>query len=359
MPLQSFYRNSIKGVQGACSRLIPVPINFALIARPFTGLKRSLFRAIPTAAGVVILNFMLLQSVPGDAVDALTAEAGSASAETSALLRQQYGLDKSSLAQFGDYLNQLAHLSLGDSPRYGIPVLDVIAQRLPNTLLLMGLALAFSLIVGVTLGVVMALWKGKWPDRVLSSLTFVLYSTPGFWIGLMAIVLFAVKLQWLPSGGDGTIGAELSGFDKFADKLQYAVLPALMLSTFFVAIYARLTKASVLEVLTQDYVRTAHAKGLSGWQVTWGHVLRNALLPLTTVAGTHLGSLLGGAAVAETVFGWPGIGRLTLEAIQAREYKVLLGILLLSSFIVIAANILVDMLQARLDPRIATRTRGR
>jgi peptide/nickel transport system permease protein len=323
-----------------------------------SGFRGPLFRAVPTAVGVIVLNFILLQMVPGDAVDALVAEAGSATAETTALLRQQYGLDKSSLAQFGDYLNQLGHLSLGDSPRYGIPVMDVITQRLPNTLLLMGLALVISLVVGVSLGVVMALWKGKWPDRVLSSIAFVLYSTPGFWIGLMAIVLFAVKLEWLPSGGDGTIGAGLTGVDKFVDKLQYAILPALTLASFFVAIYARLTRASVLEVLTQDYVRTARAKGLSPWRITWRHVLRNALLPLTTVAGAHLGGLLGGAAVAETVFGWPGIGRLTLEAVQAREYKVLLGILLMSSLIVIVANILVDLLHARLDPRIAARSKG-
>lgn len=320
--------------------------------------QSSLFRAIPTAAGVILLNFALLQMVPGDAVDALVAEAGSASAETTALLRQQYGLDKSSWLQFGDYLNQLAHLSLGDSPRYGMPVLDVILQRLPNTLLLMGLALTLSLVAGVVIGVVMALWKGKWPDRVLSSLAFVLYSTPGFWVGLMAIVLFAVKLDWLPSGGDGTVGAGLTGIDKFVDKLHYAILPALTLSSFFIAIYARLTRASVLEVLTHDYVRTAQAKGLSSWQITVRHVLRNALLPLTTVAGTHLAGLLGGAAVAETVFGWPGIGRLTLEAVQAREYKVLLGILLLSSLLVIAANLLIDWLHGRLDPRIADRSRG-
>lgn len=323
-----------------------------------SGFRGPLFRALPTAAGVIVLNFILLQMVPGDAVDALVAEAGSATAETTQLLRQQYGLDKSSLAQFGDYIGQLSQLSLGDSPRYGIPVLEVISQRLPNTLLLMGLALAISVGVGVSLGVIMALWAGKWPDRLLSSVVFVLYSTPGFWIGLMAIVLFAVKLDWLPAGGDGTIGAGLTGIDKWVDKLQYAILPALTLASFFVAIYARLTRASVLDVLTQDYVRTARAKGLSPWRITWRHVLRNALLPLTTVAGAHLGGLLGGAAVAETVFGWPGIGRLTLEAVQAREYKVLLGILLMSSFIVIIANLLVDWLHMRLDPRIAARLKG-
>ncbi len=316
-------------------------------------------RALPTVLGVIVLNFILLHAVPGDAVDALVAEAGSANEQTTALLRQQYGLDKPLLTQFTDYLVQLAHLNLGDSPRYGLPVLDVITQRLPNTLLLMGLALAGSLLVGVLLGTTMALWAGRWPDRVLSSLAFVLYSTPGFWIGLMAIVLFAVKLDWLPSGGDGTLGAGLTGWAWFTDKLRHALLPALTLATFFVALYARLVKASVLQVLSLDYVRTAHAKGLSPGWITLRHILRNALLPLTTVLGTHIGGLLGGAAVVETVFGWPGIGRLALEAVQAREHRVLLGILLLSSLLVIAANVLVDLLHARLDPRLATRLRER
>lgn len=322
-------------------------------------LHKPLTRALPTALGVIVLNFILLQWVPGDAVDALVAEAGSATAETTALLREQYGLDKPPLHQFGDYVGHLLQFSLGYSPRYGMPVLDVIGSRLPNTLLLMGLGLSISLILGVGIGVIMALWAGKWPDRLFSAIAFLLYSTPGFWIGLMAIVLFAVHLNWLPSGGDGTIGADLQGVDRILDKLKHALLPAATLATFFIAVYARLTRAAILDVLTQDYVRTARAKGLSRWRVTVRHVLRNALLPLTTVAGAHLGGLLGGAAVTETIFGWPGIGRLTLEAVQAREYKVLLGILLLSSFIVIIANILVDLLHARLDPRIDSRSKDK
>ncbi len=317
-----------------------------------TGLRRSLLRALPTALGVVLLNFVLLQMVPGDAVDALVAESGSATAETTALLRHQYGLDQSSAHQLGDYLGHLLHFSLGYSPRYDMPVLDLILARLPNTLLLMSLALAISLTLGVTLGTVMATWARRWPDRVLSSIAFLLYSTPGFWVGLMAIVLFAVQLGWLPSGGDGTIGAELHGLDKLFDTLRHAVLPACTLASFFVAVYARLTRAAMLEVQTQDYVRTARAKGLHPARVTLRHVLRNALLPVTTVAGTHLGGLLGGAAVTETVFSWPGLGRLALEAVQAREYRVLLGVLLLSSLLVIVANVLIDLLHRQLDPRI-------
>ena len=322
-----------------------------LLAR-ISAWRRPFVRALPTALGVVILNFVLLQAIPGDAVDALVAEAGSSTAETTALLRQRYGLDKPPVAQLGDYLGHLAHFSLGYSPRYDMPVMDLILARLPNTLLLMSLALFIALSLGVTFGVVMATWNGRWPDRVLSSIAFLLYSTPGFWIGLMAIILFAVQLGWLPSGGDATIGAELYGWSKFGDTLKHAVLPAFTLATFYIAVYARLTRAAMLDVGTQDYVRTARAKGLHPVRVTLRHVLRNALLPLTTVAGAHIGGLLGGAAVAETVFSWPGIGRLTLEAVQAREYRVLLGVLLLSSFLVILANVLVDLLHARLDPRI-------
>lgn len=324
----------------------------ALPQRAWAALRQPLSRAAPTALGVVLLNFVLLQAIPGDAVDALVAEAGAATAETTALLRERFGLDKSSAAQFWDYLGHLATLSLGYSPRYEMPVLDLILARLPNTLLLMVLALVISLGLGLLLGVTMAVYAGRWQERVLSSVSFVLYSTPGFWIGLMAIVLFAVHLGWLPSGGDGSIGAELNGWQRVADKLWHAVLPAATLATFYVAVYARLTRAAMLEALTQDYVRTAHAKGLAPRSVTWRHVLRNALLPVTTVAGAHVGGLLGGAAVAETVFSWPGMGRLTLEAIQAREYRVLLGVLLMSSLMVIVANILVDLLHQRLDPRI-------
>lgn len=330
----------------------PAPSRLRRLLARLAALRRPLWRALPTALGVVILNFALLQAVPGDAVDALVAESGSATAETTALLRERYGLDKPAVHQLSDYLGHLAHFSLGYSPRYDMPVLDLILARLPNTLLLMSLALGISLSLGIAFGTAMATWAHRWPDRVLSSISFLLYSTPGFWIGLMAIVLFAVHLGWLPSGGDGSIGVELSGWGKATDTLRHAVLPAATLGTFYIAVYARLTRAAMLEVQTQDYVRTARAKGLSPVRVTLRHVLRNALLPVTTVAGTHLGNLLGGAAVAETVFSWPGIGRLTLEAVQAREYRVLLGVLLLSSFLVIVANILVDLLHARLDPRI-------
>ncbi|QZN95311.1 ABC transporter permease [Symbiopectobacterium purcellii] len=315
-------------------------------------LQRTLLHALPTTLGIVIVVFFLLQLVPGDAADVLAAEAGSATAETMTMLRAQFGLDQPILSQLLSYLGNLSHFSLGFSPRYNAPVMDLIMARLPSTLLLMLLSQTIAIVVGIALGAVMAVWAGKWPDRVLSLLALLLYSTPGFWIGLMTLILFSVQLDWLPSGGNITIGADLTGWAYVADMLRHAILPVLALSSFFIAIYARLTRAAMLEIAQQDFVRTAHAKGLTPWFVTVRHILRCALLPITTVAGMHFGNLLGGAAVVETVFSWPGLGRLALEAVMARDFNVLLGVLLLSALLVIVANILVDLLQSWLDPRI-------
>jgi peptide/nickel transport system permease protein len=321
-------------------------------ARWATILRRTAWQALPTVLGIVVLNFFLLRMMPGDAADVIAGESGSATVETMTMLRAKFGLDQPVLHQLWSYLSHLAHFSLGYSPRYEMPVMQLILSRLPNTLLLMGVALSLAIVAGVVLGAVMAHWAGRWPDRVLSVLALLFYSTPGFWIGLLAIVLFSVHLGWLPSGGNSTIGAQLHGFAWLADRVSHVLLPALTLATFFVAIYARLTRAAMLEVQRQDFVRTAEAKGLSPWRVTVRHVLRNALMPLTTMVGLHFGTLLGGAAVTETVFSWPGLGRLALDAVLARDFSVLLGVLLLSSLLVIVANVVVDLLQAWLDPRI-------
>ncbi|MDO1583820.1 ABC transporter permease [Rhizobium oryzicola] len=314
--------------------------------------RRIFFQAIPTVLGIVILNFFLLQFAPGDAADVMAAEAGSATVETMADLRSRFGLDLPVIHQLLNYLNNLAHFSLGYSPRYGMPVAELIGQRLPGTLVLMSAALLFALTIGVVLGSLMAQFSGRLPDRVLSVGSLLFYSVPGFWIGLMLILLFSVKLGWLPSGGDSTIGSNLTGFALLADKARYIVLPALSLSLYYLAIYARLTRAAMLEVKSQDYVRTARAKGVSPLRLVLRHILRNALIPITTLAGMHIGGMLGGAVVVETVFSWPGLGRLAFEAVMARDFSVLLGILLLSSFVVIIVNATVDLLQAWLDPRI-------
>ncbi len=319
-------------------------------------LCRKCLQAIPTVLAIVVVNFLLLQLAPGDAADVMAGESGAATAESMAALRAHFGLDLPVMQQLTDYLGRLAHFDLGFSARFNAPVLNVILERLPGTLLLMGVALLVALVAGVALGGLMAACAGRLPDRLLSVLVLLFYSIPGFWIGLMLIVLFAVKLQLLPSGGSGTIGVELHGMAAFTDKLRFMVLPAAALGLFYVAIYARLTRASMLEAFSQDYVRTAVAKGLSGFVITVRHVLRNALMPVTTVAGMHLGGMLGGAVVVETVYSWPGLGRLAFEAVLGRDFNVLVGILFLSSLLVVVADIVVDLLQAWLDPRIEVGT---
>ncbi|CUI60579.1 ABC transporter permease [Achromobacter xylosoxidans] len=323
--------------------------------RSLSVLGRSLLQAVPTVIGVVLLSFFLLQAVPGDAADVIAAESGSATEASMAALRSHFGLDQPVLQQLGAYLRDLATLNLGVSPRYNLPVSELIFSRLGNTVLLMGSALACALAAGIALGAVMAGFAGRWLDRALSLAALLLYSTPGFWLGLMAIILLSVKLGWLPPGGVSTIGSSATGWAHVLDVARHLVLPTLALTGFYVAIFARLTRASMLEVNRQDFVRTAHAKGLTPRAVALRHVLRNALIPVTTVAGLNVGTLLGGAVVVETVFSWPGLGRLAYESVMARDYVVLLGILVLSSLLVIVANIVVDLLQSVLDPRIRAR----
>jgi peptide/nickel transport system permease protein len=315
-------------------------------------LRRTSIHAGPTVLGIIVLDFFLLQLMPGDAADVIASESGVATAETMAAMRERFGLDQPLLTQLLNFLGNLAQFNLGFSPRYNMPVLDMIMTRLPATVLLMVTALSLALILGIIVGSVMAAWAGRWPDRVLSVVVLLFYSMPGFWVGLMAIVLFSVHLGWLPSDGDMTIGADLTGFAYVADRVRHLILPALALASFFVAVYARLVRASMLEVQRQDFMRTAQAKGLHPFFIQLRHALRNALIPVTTVAGMHLGNLLGGAVVVETMFGWPGMGRLALEAVLARDFSVLLGVLLLSSFLVILANVVIDLLHAWLDPRI-------
>lgn len=315
-------------------------------------LKRTALHAGPTVLGIIVLDFLFLQLMPGDAADVIAIEAGAATAETMAMLRERFGLDQPIIAQLGNFLGHLVQLDLGHSARFNASVLDIIMTRLPNTVLLMATALSLALLTGIVMGSVMAAWAGRWPDRLLSVVVLLLYSMPGFWVGLMAIVLFSVKLGWLPNDSNMTVGANYTGLAMIADRAVHLVLPALALASFFVAVYSRLVRASMLEVQRQDFMRTAQAKGLHPFFIQLRHALRNALIPVTTVAGMHLGNLLGGAVVVETLFGWPGMGRLALEAVLARDFSVLLGVLLLSSLLVIAANVVIDLLHAWLDPRI-------
>ena len=317
-------------------------------------LRRTAISAVPTVIGVLVLDFLLLQFLPGDAADVLAGQSGGGTAETMAALRGRFGLDRPVLVQLGNFLGHLLHGDLGTSARFGVPVAGLVTERLGSTLLLMLTALGLALLAGVALGWAMAARAGRWPDRVLQVVALLCYSTPGFWVGLMAIVLFSVKLGWLPGNGSETVGAGLRGLPWAIDRLSYLVLPAASLALFYVAVYARLVRASLLEVRQLDFMRAAEAKGLSPFALVWRHALPNALIPVSTVAGLHLGNLLGGAVVVETVFGWPGMGRLALDAVIGRDYGLLMGVLLLSSLLVILANASIDLFHAWLDPRIAS-----
>lgn len=317
-------------------------------------IKRTVLQAVPTMIGIVLLSFVLLHLMPGDAVDAIAGMSGSASKETMDALRATYGLDASLPVQLLRYFGNVATLDFGMSVNYNAPVFALIAERLPSTLILMLTSFIIAVITGILIGWVMAVYAGRWPDRLLTSGSLLFYSAPNFWVGLMIIVLFSAKLQLLPAGGAETIGASYEGWDWFTDRLQHLILPACSLAAFFVAIYARLTRASMLEVLRQDYMRTAAAKGLHPLLLQFRHGLRNALIPVTTVAGLHLGNMLSGAVVVETVFNWPGVGRLTMSSLAARDVNVLLGILLMSSVIVIVTNLLIDWIVMWLDPRITS-----
>ncbi|HEU0060618.1 MAG TPA: ABC transporter permease [Hyphomicrobiaceae bacterium] len=313
---------------------------------------RRLLQAIPVVLGVVVLNFLLLQLAPGDAATVLAGEAGGAPAEYVQALRQRFGLDKPVPVQLALYVKNILALDLGYSFRNQSPVLPLILARLSATLLLMGTTLVLSLGIGVLLGLLAAVWVRSWKDHLISVAAIIAYAMPLFWIGLMLILLFAIKLDWLPTSGMEDAAAFYEGWERVVDIARHLILPAVTLSLFYMALYARLMRATMLEQRGLDYVTTARAKGLSERQITLRHVLRNALMPVVTVAGVQVGSLLGGSVVVESVFAWPGLGQLAFQALFARDLNLLLGIFFISSCLVVTINIVVDVVYVLLDPRV-------
>lgn len=313
---------------------------------------RRLLQAVPTLLIILVGLFLLLQLAPGDTVDALMAQMGGGSAEDAARLRAQYGLDVGIATQLGRYLVRLATLDLGQSAIYGKPVATVIGERLAVTALFMSCALAFAFSAGLLLGVLAARRVNGWRDTLISTAGLLFYAIPSFWLGLMLIVLFSVKLAWLPPGGFESIGAGLTGLARVLDIASHLVLPTISLALIFLAIYLRLMRASMLEVMGLDFVRTARAKGLPEGRVLRRHVLRNAMLPMVTFVGLQFSTMLGGSVVVESVFSLPGLGRLAYESVVQRDLNTLLGIVLVSSVLVVVVNFVVDLLYARLDPRI-------
>jgi len=305
-----------------------------------------------TVLGTAILNFFLLKAVPGDLVDVIAVQSGSATPEYMAQLRAAYGLDASLAVQLLHYLGQLAQLDLGHSFRYNEAVLQLILDRLPATLALVGAGLLLALVLGVLIGVASAVRPHGVLDSLLSGLSTLGYSAPMFWTALMLIVLFGVKLDWLPVSGIQDLAANATGWALFGDRLLHLILPASTLALFYLAMFARLSRASMIETLQQDYIRTARAKGNRGGRVVWRHALRNAFLPVLTMLGLQSSALLGGSIVVESVFAWPGLGQLSFDAITNRDLNLLLGILLFSALLVVVANLLVDLLYGVLDPRV-------
>jgi len=316
---------------------------------------RRLALAVPTVLTIVVLNFALLHLAPGDAADVLAGEAGSATPEYMAQLRQRFGLDQPIYVQLLVYVKRVATLDLGYSFRHNMPVADLIATRLGPTLLLMLTVFASSVGFGALLGAIAARSLNRWRDSLISMLAVLAYATPVFWAGLMLIVVFSIKLAWFPTSGMETVAAFYEGFARVRDVAWHLVLPAITLTLFYLALYTRLMRASVLDQFAMDYVVTARAKGLTERQIARRHVLRNAALPVVTMAGIQIGGLLGGAVVVETVFGWPGLGLLAYESLFARDINLLLGIFLVSAVLVVAVNLVVDVIYSLLDPRIELR----
>lgn len=313
---------------------------------------RRLGKGLFVVLGVVVLNFLLIQLAPGDPASVMAGEAGAGDEQFTAQLRKQFGLDQPLYVQLFLYLKGIASFDLGFSYRNNLPVIDLILERLPATVLLTGSAFVFSLVLGITLGVWASSRRGKLADSLIMSGALFFYATPLFWVALMSILVFSIRLDWLPPFGMETIGAGFTGLRHALDVAHHLILPTVTLGLFFTAIYTRLTRASMIEVMSLDFVKTARAKGVSPREITRRHVLRNALLPVFTFAGIQAGQILGGAVLTETVFAWPGIGRLMFDALIQRDYPVLLGVFLVTSTMVVLINLVTDLLYRFVDPRI-------
>ncbi len=315
-------------------------------------ISRRLFNAIILILAVVILNFLLIHLAPGDPAEVIAGEMGGATQEMLDSIRATYGLDQPVYVQLGVYLGKIIRGDLGHSFYFNIPVLELILDRLWPTLLLVTTALILAITLGTFLGVLASRNPGGIFSNSITIISLVGYSMPVFWSGLMLIILFASIFPIFPVSNMYDILLEGGFLVQALDIAHHLVLPAFTLAIIFLAQYSRLSRASMLEVLETDYVRTARAKGVSEWQVVGKHALRNAILPMVTIAGFQFGGLLSGAVLVETVFNWPGLGTLAFASILRRDFPTILGILLFSAVLVIIANLLTDFCYRFIDPRI-------
>ena len=334
-------------------------------------LVRRLLQALPTLFGITIISFLMVISAPGDPVTMVTFNPNS-TADSTARLKRQLGLDQPPLVQYiywligNDYTTidvdgdgvgdingtRLGVLrgDLGQSIQYKRPVLELILERIPATLLLTMSALVVGYVVGIPLGLFAALNHRRWFDQVARVFSVLGIALPSFWLALILIIVFSVKLGWLPMTGMRDVTK--SGPVTLFDILPYMVMPVFVLSVGIIAAISRYVRASVLEVLQQDYVRTAFAKGVSNRVVWWRHIARNALIPVATLLGPALGSLLGGAVIIEQVFSWPGLGRLSVNAAFQRDYPLVMGFVIVGGTLYVLGVLLSDLLYMWLDPRI-------
>jgi peptide/nickel transport system permease protein len=317
----------------------------------------TLLRRLAWAAGLLVavlaINFTLIHAAPGDPASVIAGEMGGGDLQVIESIKKAYGLDRPLPEQFFTYIGKSLQGDLGQSYTFSRPVSGLIADRIGPTILLVLTALVFAIVVGTLLGV----FASRRPDSLASGAVTVLslvgYAMPVFWTGILLVILFGKVWPILPIAGMKDVRLYgVTGWAAAWDIAQHLVLPALTLSIIYLAQYSRLSRASMLEVLSSDYIRTARAKGLSEWVVVFKHALRNALMPLVTIAGLQFGNLISGAVLVETVFSWPGLGTLALEAILGRDYPTLLGVLTFSSLLVIAANLLTDLSYRWVDPRL-------
>jgi peptide/nickel transport system permease protein len=311
-----------------------------------------LLQSIPLVLFVMAINFVIIHAAPGDPITYLYGGSAEVSAEQMARLRAELGLDRPLAVQFGLYLRQLVRGDLGFSVINRRPVLDLIVERIPATLVLMTAAFLFSVLAGALWGVISAVRARTGIDYAVTVVSLFGYSMPTFWLGLLLILVFSLQLGWFPTMGMVTLGGEPAGLARVLDILHHLVLPTITLGSFFVAIYARLTRSSMLEILRQEFITAAWAKGLPGRTVYGKHALRNALLPVITIVGLQLGFMFAGAVLTETIFAWPGMGSLTYQAILQRDYALLMGLFLIVSVCVILMNLATDLVYTVVDPRI-------
>jgi peptide/nickel transport system permease protein len=312
--------------------------------------------AVPTVAAVVTLSFTLIHLAPGDPVTAIAGDGGDVAyyAET----RARFGLDRPVVVQFASYVSRIFRGDLGQSYLQGRPVRSMIAERLPATLLLTGSALIISTIVGIGVGMFAASRHRRGGDVVVSTISVLLFATPAFWLGQIGILWLALRTGWFPVQGMNDARVVNTGWAAVVDVAHHLALPVTVLSAQEVAAVARLLRTGLISELESAHIMMARSKGLPERTVYWSHALRRPVLPVLAVIGGRLGQILSGAVVVEIVFGWPGVGRLLLSAMQNRDVPVVLGVFLLTALTVIVANLIIDLVSRRLDPRIGERRLG-